>query len=154
LSLSISGWDGEEREKYAWNDSPEASIEVLLTDIIAKLFVLTEVLYREREIHHHEWLIKRKTEMEEENRQCVLDEEKKAREFRERQEKERIDDLLADADAMQKANIIRNYVVDVLDTIDRPSSESEIQEWANWALMQADRIDPLKNNQFLNIKRG
>lgn len=66
-------------------------------------------------------------------------------------EKVRIDHLLSDAAAFQQASVIREYIA----KIQRAQSQSptvsaeEFQRWINWALAQADRIDPSIGKVFL-----
>jgi hypothetical protein len=101
--------------------------------------------------HHREWVIKRKAEIVEEERR------KKAERRRlelERLEKARIGRLLAQAKALREAQEIRAYVSAVRDgqgRLDDRLSEAGFQDWADWALSQADRIDPVLSGSFRTV---
>ena len=67
----------------------------------------------------------------------------------------RVRRLLAQAKALREAQEIRAYVSAVRDrqaTLDDPLSEAEFQDWANWALSQADRIDPVLSGSFRTVQ--
>lgn len=61
---------------------------------------------------------------------------------------DRVARLLGEAEAFQKAEIIRAYVATVRD---RPSSQTtdEVANWAAWALDVAASIDPVQSGAFL-----
>ncbi|NEU96924.1 hypothetical protein [Bradyrhizobium uaiense] len=64
----------------------------------------------------------------------------------------RIDRLLAEAASLSRAADIRAYVRAVEQAIERERIAAPADDparWSNWALTQADRIDPVKNRQFL-----
>jgi hypothetical protein len=50
---------------------------------------------------------------------------------------------------------IRAYVSAVRDrqaALDDPLSEADFQDWANWALSRADRIDPVLSGSFRTVQ--
>ena len=60
-----------------------------------------------------------------------------------------------DAAALQQANAIRQYV-DTLRTFQTKTaltSPEEFDSWTNWALAQADRIDPAIGGAFIDAVR-
>ncbi|MEQ8426310.1 MAG: hypothetical protein RLT87_07400 [Gammaproteobacteria bacterium] len=133
-----------------WFDATNRKIEKLLTDIVIEILLTGEIHYRESAIRSYEWKVKRKQELEEEERQRILDEEHKAKQLREKQEKERIDNLLYQAKALQDAETIRLFVENIRKNSSKIDVEnSDIERWAKWALEQADSIDPLNNPEFL-----
>jgi len=70
-----------------------------------------------------------------------------------KKEKEKLQWLLGEATALQQAKTIREYVNTIQDIKDISVSEQEINQWALWALEQADKIDPIKTLSFLNYKK-
>ncbi len=58
----------------------------------------------------------------------------------------RVEYLLAQADALHRAERIRGYVAAVHEankSAPKPMSADELKSWAAWALTQADRLDPV-----------
>lgn len=146
LQLSIHSRQHGVANMGAWEDGDTSKLEDQLTQVLIGIIVAAETFHRENAVHHHEWLIKRRAEMVEELRRKKEEEIRKARELKEKLERERIERLLAQADAMHKATVIRTYVDAVLarssDVLGKPEA---LQRWATWARAQADRIDPVLN---------
>jgi hypothetical protein len=105
--------------------------------------------------HHSEWVIKRKAEIVEQERRKEAERRRLERERLERLEQARVGRLLTQAKALTEAQEIRAYVSAVRDrqaTLDDPLSEAEFQDWAHWALRQADRIDPVLSGSFRTVQ--
>ena len=135
-----------------FKDTQDAKLESFLTDIVVELIVAGEARYRHAVIGHHQHLVELKARLEEEERQRKLEAERRAKELREQKERERIEHLLEQATALEKAATIRKFVENIRaiqDEIDAPSAT--IEKWADWALSQADRIDPVRNPSFLQL---
>jgi hypothetical protein len=127
-------------------DTSERLLEDALADILVEILTELENSYRQGLIRHRDWMIKQRAEIEEELRQKKIEEERKATERRQKEEKERIDQLLAQAAGLHQAETIRTYVRaarDLMATSQIPAGD--IERWASWALNEADRIDPIKN---------
>ena len=134
-----------------WDDPPEGRLEALITDVAVDLVVLVEEQFLAGRIRRHEWRLKHREDCIEKVRLARLEAERKERERREALEQARIDRLLHDADQLQKAQLIRQYVAEVgrhLEAAPHPSADA-FKEWSGWALAQADRIDPVRNGSFL-----
>jgi hypothetical protein len=59
--------------------------------------------------------------------------------------------LLGQAEAMHQAAQIRSYVAAIQEankTAPQPMSEGELHSWTQWALSQADRIDPVVSGAY------
>jgi hypothetical protein len=79
-------------------------------------------------------------------------------------EQARIDRLLDDAESLRQATNIRAYVaVQAIVANETASNSAEkMAGWSEWALAQADRIDPVRSASFIDsfdektpqIKRG
>jgi len=92
----------------------------------------------------------------EEERQRKLKAERAEKERRKRIEQARIDRLLRDAGAFQQAGEIRKYVEAIRSAQSRNEmfSSEEFERWSQWALAQADRIDPVTGGAFLMAMQG
>jgi hypothetical protein len=70
------------------------------------------------------------------------------------EEQERVDDLIAKAEAWHKSRKLRTYIDAYMEFVREATAkvgvkvhkESEIGRWETWARQQADRIDPLAAN--------
>lgn len=104
-------------------------------------------------IGHHKWLLKRRLERIEEARKQKAEAERKERERIAALEKARVERLLDEVQALQRARDIRLYVDEVKAlnlSLDPPVPDEALTEWAQWALAQADRIDLVQSRQYLN----
>lgn len=67
-------------------------------------------------------------------------------------EKERVDRLLSDASTLRQAGDIRAYVEAVQSQCYEENAflaAGEFEDWVEWALALADRIDPVRSGSFL-----
>lgn len=114
-----------------------------MTDIAVQVILTTEIHYREGALRHYQWRVQRKAELEEEARKRKLEAERAERERLKRIEQARINRLLRDAAAFQQAGAIRQYVEAIRSSPARDTtSASALEQWSQWALAQAYRIDP------------
>jgi hypothetical protein len=149
LCLSVVKFFGSEEVLATWQDDDVQKIETRMTDIAVQLILTAEIQYREHTLHHYQWLIKRKAELEEEERKRKLEAERAERERLKRIEQGRINRLLRDAAAFQQAGEIRKYVQAIRQAQAlNGSSIEEVEQWSQWALSQADRIDPALSQKF------
>lgn len=134
-------------------DHPGRALEASLRTTLVNLIVLGEERYREHQIDHHKWLLQRRLERIEEVRKQKAEAERKERERIAALEKARVDRLLDEAQALQRARDIRLYVDEVKAlnlSLSSPVPDEALAQWAQWALAQADRIDPVQSRRFLN----
>jgi len=151
LSLSILHSRGSGEKRATWQDDDGSKLEARMTEIAVELILTAELQYREGAIHQYEWRVKRRTELEEKERQRKIEAERAERARLRRMEQARIDRLLKDAAAFQQANEIRKYV-EALRSVRSSrelSSWEDFEQWSEWALAQADRIDPAIGGAFL-----
>jgi len=155
LCLSIlNGWRSE-ASMATWQDDDAQKLEVKMTDIAVQVILTAEIDYRESTTRHFEWRVRRKAELEEEQRKRKLEAERAERERQKRIEQGRVNRLLRDAAAFQQAAEIRKYVATIRELQARDSSSTEeFEKWSQWALAQADRIDPTVNKCFLKAMRN
>jgi hypothetical protein len=134
-------------------DQSGRALEASLRTTLVNLIVLGEERYREHQIDHHKWLLKRRLERIEEARKQKVEAERKERERIAALEKARVERLLDEAQALQRARDIRLYVDEVKAlnlSLDPPVPDEALAEWAGWVLAQADQIDPVQSRRFLN----
>lgn len=140
-----------EKPGPSWEEETGAPLERRLRDIAAAIIVFGEQFVRDHAARLHAWRIKRKAELEEAERKRKADEERRRQERLARLEKARIDHLLEQPRALDKAEQIRAYVkaVQALNAqAPEPMSADELGSWASWALAQADRIDPVASGVY------
>lgn len=150
LALSLHHSNSEET-RITWQDSDDTKVEAHLTEAAVEIVLTAEVHYRESAARQHRWRVERKAELEEEERQRLLEAERAEMERVKRLGQARIDGLLNDATAFQQAGQIRMYVKSI--TLSQSSlgttPTEDLDRWSQWALAQADRIDPAIGEKFL-----
>jgi len=151
LCLRILSGFGSETVLAFWQDEDSQKLEMHMTDIAIQVILTSEIQYRENALRQYQWRVQRKAELEEEQRKRKLEAERAEKERQKRIEQARINRLLRDAAAFQQAREIRKYVEVIRLTMARDSSCSmdEVKQWSEWALAQADRIDPAIGGRFL-----
>jgi hypothetical protein len=151
LCLCILGGFGSERALASWQDEDAQKLEMHMTDVAVQAILTAEIQYRENALRQYQWRVRRKAELEEEQRKRELAAERAEQERQKRTEQARVNRLLRDAAAFQQAGEIRKYVEVIRLAMARDSSSSmdEIEQWSEWALAQADRIDPAVGGRFL-----
>ncbi|MEM7213987.1 MAG: hypothetical protein AAF423_00485 [Pseudomonadota bacterium] len=137
----------------SWEDNGNNKLEGIMTDIVVELIICGERQYRDSKQCHYEWIVESKAKLIEEIR---LRKEEAARKETERiaaLEKARIDRLLGDTIAFRQAKDIRAYVADIeclITTGEVPVKKHLFDNWREWALAQANRIDPVHSGTFLD----
>ena len=97
------------------------------------------------------WRIERKAEAEEEKIRQKREAERKQGEREQRLAKKRVDHLLEQASAFHQAAQIRTFaeaVGNAIETAPLPVAEEELAAWKEWAMTQANRIDPVVSGAF------
>jgi hypothetical protein len=130
----------------AWQDSGDLTLEAQIQDIAVGIVVYAEHQHRASAIHHYQWLVDQKAKKEEEARARAAEAARLAEERRLALEKQRLDQLTAEAMALRQAAEIRAYVAAMRSagTSRAPANQQRLDAWAEWALVQADKIDPLQ----------
>ncbi len=151
LCLSMLKGFGSKEVLATWQDDDDRKLEACMTDVAVQLILTAEINYRENALRQYQWRINRKAELEEEEHQRKLEAERAEKEQQKQIEQGRVNRLLRDAADFQQAAEIRRYVEAIrLATIgDKSSSIGELERWCQWALAQADRIDPAIGGRFL-----
>ena len=71
---------GSEEVLATWQDDDAQKIEARMTDICVQLILTAEIKYRENAMHQYQWRIKRKAELEDEQRKRKLEAERAEKE--------------------------------------------------------------------------
>jgi hypothetical protein len=152
LCLSILESLSSEKDQVTWQDDEGDRLERHLSEIAVQLILTSELRQRESAVRRHQWRVERTAELEEEEIQRKLKAERAERERRKRLEQARIDRLLKDAAAFQHAGAIRKYVeaIRLATSSSEACSAEKFERWSQWALSEANRIDPAIGGGFLN----
>ena len=155
LCLSILESLGSDKERVSWQDDEGSRLESRFAEIAIQLILTAELQHRESAIRRYQWRVERKAQLEEEERERKLKAERAERERRKRLERARIERLLKAAAAFQQAGAIRKYVEAIRLTLSSSEacSPEELERWSQWALSEADRIDPAIGGAFLTAMR-
>jgi hypothetical protein len=146
LQLKLSWYEPPTEIPVVWTDAANNSLEDQLTEVAVGLIVAGEWMYRYTLNHHRDWLIARKQQLAEAARKEEEERQRKAREKILKHEQSRREKLFADAAAWSKAALVRRFVQAVVDKPQLSNAATSLGEWANWALAEADRLDPLSNS--------
>ena len=146
---------GGDQPIETWTDAEGQPLETRLADIAVAIVVHGERVCRSSAQHHRQWVIGQKAKIAEEERRKEAERRRLERERVDRLEKARVGRLLAQARALREAEEIRAYVSAVRDrqtALDDPLSAAGFQQWADWALSQANRIDPVLSGSFRAVQ--
>ena len=135
-----------------WKDEGRRRLENQLAEIAIEFLVCAELQYRHQVPSQYEWRIERKKDLEERSHREKAERERREREREAELQRQRVQRLLREADALQRARAIRQYVEEVQAEVSRSGAEvsaRELATWAGWALGQADGIDPVRSRAFL-----
>jgi hypothetical protein len=149
LRLSVAGHHERDFVSIV-EDEPGKPIEQHLRKAVVELIVLGESRYRENCISYYRWQLDLREHDIAEARKEREEANRKERKRIAALEKARVDNLLEAAAALQNAITIRSYVAEVRKAYaTKDDARAELEAWATWALAQADRIDPLISQRFL-----
>ena len=151
MRLSLNHWRSPQEKALSWQDLDGDRIENHLREIVMELIVRGEQSYRDSLIRHRERRIERQAQLQEQERKRKAEKERIAKERLAKLERLRVDHLLKQADAMRQAVQIRSYVAAIQETnktAPQPMSDEELNSWTQWALAQADRIDPVISGAY------
>ena len=147
LNLKLSWYQPPPELAVRWQDSDGAPLEELLTEIVVGLIVAGEWSLRRSLIRRHEHLVNRKAEAEKEIKRLAEEAKRKEKERLDKAERERREKLIGEAESWRRANDLRAYVAARLnEESNEPGAAADeaLKAWAQWALAEADRMDPLR----------
>jgi hypothetical protein len=147
LKLTILKGNYDTIERLSWMDSEEARIETLLSEIATEIIVSGELQYREHKQRQYDAHIKHREELRQAAIKRKLEQEKAERDRLLKLEADRLKRLFDSAESHRKANDIRDFVASVLAN-PAASAGERVARWQEWALAQADMIDPLATGRI------
>lgn len=124
-----------------WKDDADGSLESKIAAIAAATIVAGEAKFR-----------KSLREAEERAERDRLEQEKRRQEKLAELNRQRLQDLHTSGELLRQAQDIRALVESVRQAILEGSTEVDVsllKAWEEWALAEADRIDPVRSRQFL-----
>ncbi|TPL38881.1 hypothetical protein [Mesorhizobium sp. B2-4-6] len=140
LTLRVnSGFD--RKDTVSWEDDGETRLESKIAEIAAAIIVVGEKKFR---------LSLR--EAEERAERELVEKEKKRQERLAQLNQQRLQNLRTSGELLRQAHDIRALVENVRRAIDEGSVDidaSSVEAWQQWALAEADRIDPVRSGQIL-----
>jgi hypothetical protein len=151
MRLTFLSHSRSDKTARSWQDSGGDRLENHLREIAVELIVQAEQSYRGGMIYHRELLIQRKAEVEERERKRQIEADRQRKERQAKLEKARVDHLLGQVETFHRAGLIRTYVAAIHQankSAPQPMSDEELKSWSEWALGQADRIDPVVSGRY------
>ena len=148
LKLQIKHDPGGSGYQAVWTDTENVKLESSLSQIVVAIIVAGEAHYRTGRAQHHAWLIERRAQNEAEIRRRREEAERQAREKRLAEEKARREILFSQARDWRTARDIRAFVDSVLTDPPKRLPADGARSWADWALSEADAIDPVMNGSL------
>lgn len=146
IKLCADGWGPMPGVTTEWQDTEDQMLEHRAHEVARDILVLAEMLYRSHVLQQYEWRVERKNELEEKARQRREQQEREERERKAKLEQECRDWLLQQSSNLQKANEIRTFVQTMDQRMNDAVSDvdaNRYQQWRQWALSEANRLDPL-----------
>ncbi|MGE5161679.1 MAG: hypothetical protein ACM3O5_09245 [Betaproteobacteria bacterium] len=154
LACTIGGQHRLQGIPLAWEDRDDAPLEQQLTEIVVGVLVAGEMEYRAALQRGYEWRLQMKEAAAERLRQRVEEAARKERERQRRLEQARVRHLLGLAGARRQAAQIRELVAAVSERAAGLADADEraaLAVWTDWAMVQADRLDPLSGDALGTI---
>lgn len=145
LCLSIRP-DFDGRASQSWQDDASGRLEGKMASIAAGAIVTGEAQFR-RGLREAEERVERERARREDLRQRGLA----------KRNEERLQNLHASGELLRKASEIRALVERVRVAIqggELPVDQTDLSDWEQWALSEADRVDPVLSGQVLTHLRA
>lgn len=126
-----------------WSDDERGKLETKLREIVIAILLAGEECYRDAQVRQFEWLVKRRAEMQAEQIRLIEEARQKeeARSRKEARERQRV--LFRQARDWRLAQDIRSFIREATMHPEW-SSDAEACQWTEWALAEADSIDPIR----------
>ncbi len=127
--------------RKTWSDGKIQKVENCLNDFIVGL-IRTSVELRTRK-KENEIRVKERLVWEKKRFELAIKQQK---------EKDKIQELLDEAESWKKSQNIRRYINAVKESVEHEGQsldpESDLEKWLIWAEQQADRLDPLSESPY------
>lgn len=126
-----------------WQDADQQSLETVISEAVVSILVFAEAHYRGGALYRHRWLIERKLEQEEAIRKARELAEQQKREAKLKRQQERRQRLFVQASNWKQAADVRAFVAAVIKHKEADQPPAALQAWVDWALSEADMLDPI-----------
>lgn len=156
LRFDLVEHDDRAPPKRVWRED-SSSLEAHATEIVRGVLLQAEEDARESAVLHHSWRVE---DQARKGREAKLAAERAEADRGKREAAAaaaRIEALIGGAEAFERAAYIRRYVAAVRASAavtPERSLKAELDRWAEWALAEADAIDPVLSRRFLNDLGG
>jgi hypothetical protein len=147
--LSIGSPVGDVGQQTVFADSDGGPLEDHLREIVIALLIAAEVEYRRRAMAWYDWRMERRRKAEADVRERRAQARRLVDGRRLERQRRRRERLFAQVDAWRTARDLRDLVQEILDSVAAPESGPEVAAWADWALCEADALDPVKQGGLL-----
>jgi len=131
---------------WQWEDKDDCPLENQLAEIIVGLAGAAERLHRQWQEEHRAWQRREQERKEREEKERLELEARRECERLAAIEKAKVDALLKDAADWRKAAEIRAYV-EAVSRQASAASNDEFEKWQQWALLEADKLDPITSQR-------
>jgi hypothetical protein len=156
LRLSILDVHGARPERIAWEDSEEVVLETLMTDIVVELTTTAEINYRDTCARRHLWVTEKREALQRRLEEERASAEAAAHDHGVALRRARRENLFGMVTDYRRARTIRLFVSAMRRRFSEGSgmvAQADFEGWCDWALVQADDLDPVKNLESL-LKSG
>ncbi|MDW6022165.1 hypothetical protein SAZ10_10360 [Mesorhizobium sp. BAC0120] len=131
----------DRKATVSWQDDDEGTLEARIAAIAAAIIVAGEKKFRQS-----------LQEAEERAKREQIEQEKRRQERLAQLNQQRLENLRASGELLRQAQDIRALVERVRHAIEEGSVDvdaSALAAWQQWALAEADRIDPVRSGQIM-----
>jgi hypothetical protein len=143
LYLSVADHNAPSGVTVRWEDEENNPLEKQLGEVIVGMAVAAEHLHRRWIKQQEVWERERREQEQRDAQRRKAEAERRERERIAALEKEKLDALIRDAENWRRASVIRAYVEARFAAFADGSDASELKAWADWALAEADKLDPV-----------
>jgi len=150
LKFTVLKGAGSETERISWTDTDDQTLEGQLNSIAVEIIVAGELQYREHQVWVHKEEVRHREEMRQEAIRRQIEQEKAERERLIKLEAARLKRLTDSAENYNRAQTIRAFVSTVVGMPINNTDLEPVARWREWALLQADKLDPIATGQIWN----
>ena len=150
LKFTVLKGAGSETERISWTDTDDQTLEGQLNSIAVEIIVAGELQYREHQVWVHKEEVRHREEMRQEAIRRQIEQEKAERERLIKLEAARLKRLTDSAENYNLAQTIRAFVSTVVGMPINNTDLEPVARWREWALLQADKLDPIATGQIWN----
>ena len=152
LRLDLYAGQSGERIFKTFLDEEDRPLESRLLEIITAMMTAVEIQYRERAMQHYAVCFERRADAERDARERRAAAKRLWEQRRVERAERETELLLSQARNWRTAHDIRGFVADIMKQAENEPAGQALAPWADWALGQADLIDPVKQGALLHSR--